>query len=221
VTRISAKAVLFDVDGTLIDSTAAIVYATRLWAKEFGIDPDAAIEATWGCPSIEGIRKLIPPGLVRQAAVRLEMLEHRELDGIRFIPGAREFLAGLTSGGLPWGVVTSMTRSLLLRRAAAVGLRLPAVSVSADDVIEGKPSPEGYVACADALGVDVSRCLVFEDSDAGIAAGESAGASVICVGDAAALPASGMRIGTFDEVAFDGKTVTLSRQGDGHPAAAP
>ncbi len=172
-------AVLFDVDGTLIDSTPLVERAARRWAPEYGVDPDAYLAVTHGRRTIDSVADFVPPGRVREAADRLDALEAAEVSSVLPAPGARELLSAMN--GLPWAVVTSMDPGQLEARARAAGIPLPEVTVTASDVATGKPNPSGYLLAARRLDVDPGACVVIEDSPAGVQAGRAAGATVIAV----------------------------------------
>ena len=106
-------------------------------------------------------------------------MEIEDTDGVRPIPGAAEFVASLPEDR--WAVVTSAPRALAARRLEAAGLILPAVLVTAEDVVAGKPDPSGYRLAASRLGVDVTDCAIFEDADIGIRAAEAAGGQLIVI----------------------------------------
>ena len=93
------------------------------------------------------------------------------------VPGVRRFLTSLPAGA--WAVVTSCAPDLARLRLSAVGLPIPEVVVTSDDVSNGKPAPDGYRLGAQRLGVDPAACVVFEDAPPGIAAGLAAGARVV------------------------------------------
>ena len=172
-------AVLFDVDGTLVDSTALVERAARQWAAEYGVDADAYLDGVHGRRTADRVAEFLPPERVRAAAERLEELEAAGADGVTAVAGARELLAGM--GGLPWALVTSMGRDQLRDRTGAAGIPLPEVVVTADDVDAGKPDPSGYRLAASRLGVDPRECVVVEDAPAGVRAGRAAGATVLAV----------------------------------------
>ena len=171
-------AVLLDMDGTLVDSDAAVARSWTAWAREYGVAPHALAAVAHGVPSDGTIRRLRPdldgPALDAAAARQLA-LQYDDLADVTALPGARELLAGLARRGLPWAVVTSADRRLARARLGAAGLSAPLL-VARDDVTAGKPDPEGYRVAAERLGVPAGACLVVEDSAAGLAAGRAAGA---------------------------------------------
>jgi sugar-phosphatase len=170
-------AVLFDMDGTLVDSDAAVERAWRTWAAEFGVDPDAALAVAHGAPAESTVRLMLP-GLtedgVASAATRQLELQYDDLSDVVPTPGAHALLAALR---LPWAVVTSADLRLAKARLGAAGID-PPVLVTVEDVRAGKPDPEGYLRAAESLGVAARHCLVVEDAEVGVVAGRAAGARV-------------------------------------------
>jgi sugar-phosphatase len=177
----TCAAVLFDADGTLIDSIPAVERAWRTWSAEYGFDADAVLATCHGRPSAETIIELVPGDGFRAALTRLDDLEVTDTRGVRAYPNSRELLDSLSDAGLPWAVVTSGNLALVTARLKAAELPTPEVLVTADSVTNGKPDPEGYLLAAHQLGVDPARCVVFEDAPAGVRAGKAAGARVIAV----------------------------------------
>ncbi|QUR69931.1 HAD-IA family hydrolase [Mycobacterium spongiae] len=173
------KAVLVDIDGTLIDSAAAVERSWRTWASEYGVDAEEVLRICHGRRSADVAAQFIAPQQQAAAVARELALELGDLDGVVALPGTRRFLDGLPRG--QWAAVTSGGRSLMTARLAAAQLPAPELMISAEDVVTGKPSPEGYLKAAAALGVEAQQCLVIEDAPAGISAGRAAGARVLAV----------------------------------------
>jgi mannitol-1-/sugar-/sorbitol-6-phosphatase len=174
------EAVLFDMDGTLLSSVAAVVRAWTTLAIELAIPPDRFGDFH-GMPARDLVERLLHDrtSQERRAALdRVTQLELDDLEGITVLPGAAEALAALVPAGR-CAVVTSSARDLAHLRLRVTGLRPPAVVVSADDVARGKPDPEPFVQAAEALSADPARCLVVEDATAGARAGGGAGAAVV------------------------------------------
>jgi sugar-phosphatase len=172
------RAVLFDMDGTLVTSDLAVERAWLSWAAEYGVDGRRAVEMSHGSPSEPTVRKLLPhldELALRVAAARQLELQYDDLADVAAMPGAPELLALLDRRGLPWAVVTSADNRLAKARLAAAGIA-PRVLVSIDDVPVGKPDPAGYSRAAELLGVPATDCLVVEDAEVGLAAGRAAGA---------------------------------------------
>jgi mannitol-1-/sugar-/sorbitol-6-phosphatase len=168
-------AVLFDMDGTLVDSDAAVERAWTTWAREYGVDVDPA--TLHGRPADATVRSLCPgldDAAVEVAAARQLDLQYDDLADVVPTPGALDLLARLT---LPWAVVPSADARLAHARLGAAGITAP-VLVNVEDISRGKPDPEGYLLAAQLLGVPPGRCLVVEDAPAGVAAGRAAGATV-------------------------------------------
>lgn len=178
--RIKAEAVLFDMDGTLVDSTAAVERVWRRWAARHALDPDAILKVSHGRRTAETVATFVPSGIDPAAEVAwLLELELTEQDGIVPVPGAKELLEVLPKERV--AVVTSAPRLLALMRIALAGLPEPCVMISAEDVTQGKPDPEGYLEAARRLGVTAAECLVVEDAPAGLEAGLAAGAQVLAL----------------------------------------
>ena len=173
-------AVLLDMDGTLVDSDAAVERSWRTWARRWGADPAAVLAVMPGAPAETTVR-LVRPDLDEAlvAAATRDHLEHEYVDlaDVAAAPGAHELVAHLDATRTPWAVVTSADARLARARLGAAGIEAP-VLVPRDMVAEGKPAADGYLMAAEFLGVDPTDCLVVEDSGVGVAAGRAAGATV-------------------------------------------
>jgi len=172
------SAVLFDMDGTLVNSDAAVERAWTTWAAEYGVDAAEAIALAHGSPSEPTVRKMLPAldeAAIAVATTRQLELQYSDLSDVVAAPGAHELLALLASLRLPWAVVTSADSRLARARLGAAGIA-PSVLVTVDDVAAGKPDPGGYLRAAGLLGIDPAHCLVVEDADVGLIAGRAAGA---------------------------------------------
>lgn len=173
-------AFLFDMDGTILDSSGVASRIWTEWAVRQGLDVEAFMPTIAGVRAIETIARLALPGIdAAHEADEITRAEIADVDGIFPIEGALAFLASLPPH--KWAVVTSSPRELALRRLAAVGIPVPAVIVTGEDVSQGKPAPDCFQLGAKRLGVDVRDCLVFEDAPAGIQAAEAAGAAVAVI----------------------------------------
>jgi sugar-phosphatase len=171
------RAVLFDMDGTLVTSDAAVERAWMAWAAEYGVDGPQAIEIAHGRPSEPTVRTLLPHFDEAKTAVAIARqleLQYDDLSDVAAMPGAVDLLALLDRRGLPWAVVTSADDRLAKARLGAAGLTAP-VLVTSDDVPVGKPDPAGYLRAASLVGVEPADCLVVEDADAGLVAARAAG----------------------------------------------
>ncbi|WP_108399009.1 HAD-IA family hydrolase [Devosia submarina] len=174
-------AILFDMDGTLLDSSAVTKRVWRRWAIQHNRNAEDVIAMLHGRRAIDTLLALgLDPTEAEREANALNLQEESDMDGVIALPGAQQFLAMLPASR--WAIVTSSTTVLAERRLHAAGLPIPGVLVTCEDVMEGKPSPQGFRSAALRLGVNILGCLVFEDSPAGIAAGHAAGAKVCGVG---------------------------------------
>lgn len=176
----SFAAFLFDMDGTLLDSTAVANRVWRGWAEGHGLDAEQVIAVLHGVRVRDTVQRFATGTMdVEREAERITAAEIAQVDGIAEIAQARAFLESLPRDR--WAVVTSAPRALAIRRIEAAGLPMPPLLVAAEDIVNGKPAPDCYIAAAEALGVDIRGCLVWEDAPAGIAAAEATGATVIVV----------------------------------------
>jgi sugar-phosphatase len=171
-------AVLFDMDGTLVDSTPAVGRSWRRWAQEFGVQLDS-FDGWHGIPAAQVVPAFLPEDQWEKAHRRIEEIEISDVDGVVLLPGAVGGLAALPPGRA--AIVTSCTAPLAQARIAATGLVPPSVLVTADQVEVGKPDPAPYLLAAQQLGVKASDCLVIEDAPAGLASGRAAGAATLAL----------------------------------------
>jgi mannitol-1-/sugar-/sorbitol-6-phosphatase len=176
-TQIQCKALLFDMDGVLIDSTPAVARVWSVWARERGFIPEEVVRRAHGRPSLTTVRELLPNADHEMENREVERREIEDLEGVVPLPGTSELLAALPRER--WTIVTSCTRALADVRLRAAGLPTPARFITSTDVVNGKPHPEPYLKAAGILGVDPRDCVVVEDAPAGIRAGKAAGARVI------------------------------------------
>ena len=179
-------AILFDLDGVLVDSTGSVTRQWRRWAEEQNIDPQRVVEIAHGVRAIEIVRTLAPHLDAATEVVRLEKREADDHEGVSVMPGAADLLKSIPEGR--WCVVTSGTRYLATARLKLANLPTPKVLVSADDVSKGKPDPEPYLMGAKLLGMNPAECLVIEDAPAGIRAAHAGGMKAI--GITSTYPAS-------------------------------
>jgi sugar-phosphatase len=171
---------LFDMDGTLINSTEAAERVWAKWAERQGLDVKTFLPTMHGARAVDTVRRLGLPGVdPEEEAVKITEAEIVDVEGIVPLPGAAQFLAALPAA--KWTIVTSSPLELAKRRLAAAGISLPANLVTAEDVKVGKPNPDCYLLAARKLGFDIKDCLVFEDAVPGILAGDAAGADVMVI----------------------------------------
>jgi sugar-phosphatase len=182
VTRVLADAVLFDLDGTLVDSTASVLRNWRRVAALLGRDGEDLVGNLHGIPGRQVLR-MIEPGLSEERIRELDrvLIDGEVADTRDVVPtqGARQLLEAVPTGR--WAIVTSGTRRLALARLGAAGLPVPEIMVTADDVRVGKPDPEPFLLAARSLGLPPERCLVVEDAPAGVTAARAAGCQVLGV----------------------------------------
>jgi sugar-phosphatase len=194
-------AVLFDLDGTLVDSTEVVERVWTEWAAEQGI-PMERLAGHHGVPAVQILATLLPADRVAAELARIEAIEVAAADGIRLLPGAAEALAAV--GPDRAAIVTSCTAPLAAARIAATGLVPPRLMVTASDVPVGKPDPAPYRLAAERLGLRASDCLAVEDAPAGITSARAAGCRTLAVATthpAGELAADAV-VGTLAEVGF-------------------
>jgi sugar-phosphatase len=172
-------AVLFDMDGTLVDSTPAVVRSWIQWAQEEGLDP-RRLAGQHGVPARGIIAGLLPPERVEESVARIEAIEIADTADLAVLPGAAEALRALDGSGRS-AIVTSCTAALAAARIEATALGAPQVVVTASDVVHGKPAPDPYLTAAARLGVDPRDCLVVEDAPSGLEAARAAGCATLAV----------------------------------------
>ncbi|WP_062078952.1 HAD-IA family hydrolase [Demequina globuliformis] len=180
-TQIAVDAVLFDMDGTLVDSNALVDVVWTEFAHAHDLNPAEVLAYAHGRPSrVTVAHYLSDASSIATWNDHIHHLEATMFGAVVEIPGARALVEALPRER--WAVVTSAIREPARERIRAVGIDVPEVLIGADDVSRGKPDPEGYLAAARDLGVDPRRCVVFEDTDAGVRAGLAAGCTTVVVG---------------------------------------
>jgi len=183
------QAILFDLDGVLVDSAERVEKTWREWAIRHRLDPEHVIAMAHGRRTIETMR-LVAPELSTSAEIAaLESSEATNPEGVYEIAGARELLQLLPVSR--WAVVTSGIRAVAEFRLRCTGLPSPTVMICADDITRGKPDPEGYLTAAARLGYSAADCIVIEDAPAGIESALAAGMRAIAI--ATTYPADGLR----------------------------
>jgi mannitol-1-/sugar-/sorbitol-6-phosphatase len=195
--KLACRAVIFDLDGVLVDSNPIAERHWRAWSARHGLPFDEIARSHHGRTSVETVRRVAPHLDAETEARAKETAEADDTDGLAAYAGAGRLLAGLPPG--QWAIVTSGTRRTATFRLRHVGLPEPSVLVTADDVARGKPAPDPYLLAAERLGVDPADCVVVEDAPAGIASAQAAGARVVGVAS------------TNDPIALAGADTIVSR----------
>jgi sugar-phosphatase len=204
--ELTVDAILFDLDGTLIDSTPSVDRCWARLAERLEISFESLNGSYHGIPSRQTVSRLMhgrPQPEIDEMVAWIDAEEVGDVEGIVVLPGAHDILAALPPHR--WTIVTSGTNQLATTRIKAAGLPSPPRMITADDIVHGKPSPEPYLKGAALLGFAPERCLVVEDAPAGITAGVASGANVL-----------GLRTTHHDlgvPMADDLSSVTIEEQG--------
>jgi sugar-phosphatase len=177
--RMECDALLFDLDGVLIDSTACVERHWTSWANRHGLDPHRVLKMAHGVRNIETMRRLAPDSDLEQEAADFASLEVADTAGIVAVEGAATIMQSLEEGR--WAVVTSCSGPLAHARLRAARLPDPPLLVTGDDVSSGKPQPAPYLLAASRLRVPPEQCVVVEDAWAGVEAAKRAGMQVVAV----------------------------------------
>jgi len=177
MTQISCSALLFDLDGVLINSTPAVARVWHRWAVERGFNPEEVVPRAHGRPSLTTVREYLPNADHAAENREVERREMEDLEGVVPLPGALDLLRSIPEDR--WTIVTSCTRRLAEVRIKAAGLPLPKKLISSNDITHGKPHPEPFLKGASVLGFPATNCVVFEDVPAGVKAAKAAGAKVV------------------------------------------
>ena len=216
MTALTATALLLDLDGTLLDSTAAVEAAWLRFATRFAVSADRIRPLMHGIPAWQVIEEL-RPGLAveeRTALAEQALADMARPDApVVWLPGARELVETLTTAGAPWGVATSGNTLLATSSMRKAGMAPPPALITSDDVTIGKPEPEPYLRAAELLGVAPVDCLVIEDAPAGVTAGLAAGMQVVGVThtfSAGVLAHATLVVDALPEVAVDPATLQLT-----------
>ncbi|KAI5865107.1 HAD-like protein [Durotheca rogersii] len=183
--EVSFEGLLFDMDGTIIDSTAAVVKHWNTVGNEIGVDPEVILQTSHGRRSIDILKVLSPEKANWEYVRHMESLlpKLHGQDAVE-IPGARSLLEALIGAGARWTIVTSGTTPLVTGWLDVLQLPHPEHLVTAESVANGKPDPECYALGREKLGLRRGAAadgavLVLEDSPAGIRAGKAAGCKVL------------------------------------------
>jgi mannitol-1-/sugar-/sorbitol-6-phosphatase len=202
------KAILFDLDGVLVDSAECVERTWRRWATDHHLNPESVIALAHGRRAIETVRLVAPHLVAESELASLAASEATTSEGVYEIMGARELLALLPADS--WAVVTSGIRAVAEFRLRYTRLPVPSVMICADEIARGKPDPEGYLNASAGLGTSSADCLVIEDTPAGIAAAHAAGMRVIAI--TSTYPRE--QLGTANAIVASLADLSVVRDGD-------
>ncbi len=194
---VRARGLLFDLDGTLIDSLPAVDRAWGRFADKHGFEAQFVRERIHGRRSIDSIRELVPHVDAHEEDAWMRGLESSDTEGVVALPGSKDLLEALPLDR--WCVVTSGTSDVARARIAATGLPLPRFAVFGEDVTRGKPAPDPFRLGAERLGFSPEDCLGFEDTDAGLASVRAAGARAVAVGRPPLMDLTGVRVRVVED----------------------
>lgn len=174
---LTCKAILFDVDGTLVNSEACVNNIWQKWAAKYHIDPSEVLLVAHGRTIMETLQIVAPHLASEKHVLEVQDIAVSELKYVKEVSGAKSFLQQIPSDY--WAVVTSGAKRVSQSSMINAGLPIPDVLIAAEDVTCGKPSPEPYLKAAKQLNLLPEECLIFEDSPSGIESGIASGAKVI------------------------------------------
>jgi len=207
--ELPCHAVLFDCDGVLVDSDASVTRAWRRWAEAYGLDPQTVPSMVHGRRASDSVAQLIGADDRERALATINAYELDDAPQVTAVAGARDLIMSVPDGRR--AVVTSGSKALATARLRAAGIDPPPVLITADDIAEGKPAPDGYLQAAAALGVQPADAVVLEDSRAGVEAARSAGAgAVVGVGPAAAGSSADVVVADLRGVRWTGSGLRIT-----------
>lgn len=178
------RGLLFDLDGTLVNSLDFVEQSWRTWASNRGLDAQAVCDYLHGKPAVSTLRHFMPDAsdaAIHDEFLILEAYETRHAVGMTPVAGAVDFLNQLNAQAVPWGIVTSGSRKVASARIRHAGLPFPSALVTSEDIRHGKPHPEPFFLGVQRLELSASDCIAFEDSYAGLVSAREAGCAVIDV----------------------------------------
>lgn len=173
------RAIIFDLDGVLVDSAEVVENYWREWAVKHQLPPERVIKTAHGRRTVDAITELLPHTDAQKEAEKIAHEEGTQTDGLKIFEGAKELLESLPEGS--WAVATSGTKSTALTRLNFAGIPIPKILITAEDVDTGKPDPQVYILASKRLRIAPSKCIVIEDTPAGIEAARRAGMTPIAV----------------------------------------
>ena len=177
---IVTDAFIFDLDGTLVDSTRAASSAMKAWCERNLLDFDHVMTVGLGTRTEDMVALVAPHLNAKNEAEKIERLERDACESVHPIEGAVNFLHRIPSE--KWAIVTSSSSITAGPKLRACRLTVPSILITGDMVLKGKPDPEAFITAADRLGVTPGNCLIFEDAEAGVIAAINAGFNVIVIG---------------------------------------
>lgn len=199
-----AKGILFDLDGTLVNSLPAVERCWLVFADRHKLNHSYVLKTIHGRKAIDNIKLFLPnkpESFIEQEHRWVEQLEAEDIKDIDEISGASHFLRQLSSLNIPWGIVTSGTKKVANSRFSILNVAKPKVFITGEMVINTKPAPDGYLQAANLLGLPTNECIVFEDSKAGIESAFNAQCKIISVNCPNSLDDNCMlNIDSFDEL---------------------
>ena len=198
------RAILFDLDDTLVDSSAVVVEIMQSWCSKRGIPWEMVRDVCHGGRTEDTVALVAPHLCAKTEAAEIELLESTSFEGLMPIQGARCLLDTLDPQR--WAVATSSSRMNAIAKLKACHLPIPQVLITAESVSQGKPHPEAFLKAAAALGVKPEECLVCEDADNGVRSALSAGCWVLIVGDRCRIENRRVvgRVASFDDIHLTG-----------------
>ena len=198
----SFKALIFDLDGTLVDSSEVVRQVMETWCLKNGISFQSVLEVCHGGRTEDTVSLVAPHLCAKSEAAQIEYLESTTLDALMPIPGADRFLASLAPD--MWAIVTSSSMLTAEPKLSACRMPMPRVFITAESVNNGKPHPEPFLKAAQALGIEPEDCLLFKDADNGVRSALAAGCKVIVIGDSCNIEHANIvsRAVSFAEIEF-------------------